>query len=93
MSQQNRKAHAPPMVQVVSSVLWPAFILAGAATGVFFTFLDPVEVLDCQGKAPLGHTAAYTIGFFGFWLLAAASSLATLYFYRTPVPPRAFEHD
>jgi len=67
-------------------VLWPSFLLAGVATTVFFALLDPVRLLDCQGHPPLGRTAAYSLGFFGFWLLTGASSLITLYFYRVPPP-------
>jgi len=75
-----------PAVQRVSSVLWPSFLLAGAATVVFFALIDPVSMLDCQGAPPLSRTAAYSLGFFLFWLLTAASSGATLYFLGTRVP-------
>ncbi|HSS66649.1 MAG TPA: hypothetical protein VLS27_19625 [Gammaproteobacteria bacterium] len=71
-----------PRVQLVSAVLWPSFLLAGAATAVFFTFLDPVSLFDFEGEAPLSRMAAYSLGFFLFWLLGAASSAATAYFMR-----------
>ena len=74
-----------PLVQRVSAVLWPAFLFAGAATGVFFSLFDPVVVLQCDGEPPLGRTAAYSLGFFAFWLLCAGSSAASYYFLR----PRA----
>jgi hypothetical protein len=76
-----------PRVQTVSAVLWPSFVLAGLATVVFFALLDPLSILDVHGEPPLSRTAAYSLGFFGFWLLTAASSLATLYFLNTRVPP------
>jgi len=79
-----------PLVQRLAAILWPSFLLAGAATGVFFTFFDPVTLLECEGEAPLGRTAAYSLGFFGFWLLCAAASAATYYFLRPGAePPRA----
>ena len=69
-----------PLVQRVSAVLWPAFICAGVATGVFFTFFDPISLLECEGEPPLSRMGAYTLGFFLFWLLCIASSAATSYF-------------
>lgn len=76
-----------PRVQRFSAVLWPSFILAGVANVVFFALIDPVTVLDFQGVPPLSRTAAYSLGFFAFWLLTIASSAATLYFVSTSVPP------
>ena len=76
-----------PLVQRVTAVLWPSFLMAGVATVVFFTFLDPREVLVCSGEPPISRTGAYSLGFFGFWLLTAASSAATGYFLR-PQPGR-----
>ncbi len=71
-----------PRVQLVSAILWPSFLLAGVATAVFFTFLDPVKLFEYEGEAPLSRMAAYSLGFFLFWLLCAASSAATAYFMR-----------
>lgn len=73
-------SNGPPLVQRVSAVLWPAFLCAGAATGVFFTFFDPVALLECEGEPPLSRMGAYTLGFFMFWLLCIVSSLGTSYF-------------
>ena len=71
-----------PLVQRVSAVLWPAFLCAGVATGVFFTFFDPVALLECEGEPPLSRTGAYSLGFFMFWVLCIASSVGTSYFLR-----------
>jgi hypothetical protein len=64
-------------------ILWPSFIVAGIAEGVFFTLFDPtsLQLFD----APLGasRTAVYSVGFFAFWLFAAASSALTCFFQRT----------
>ena len=76
-----------PRVQRLSAVLWPSFLLAGAATVVFFALIDPVAMLDCQGTPPLSRTTAYSLGFFLFWLLTCGASAATLYFLSTRVPP------
>lgn len=71
-----------PRVQLLSALLWPSFLLAGAATAVFFTFLDPVKLFECEGQAPLSRMGAYSVGFFLFWLLCTMTSAATAYFLR-----------
>ena len=76
-----------PRVQRVSAVLWPSFLLAGLATVVFFALIDPFSMIEYQGAPPLSRTAAYSLGFFGFWSLTGASSLATLYFLSARIPP------
>jgi hypothetical protein len=78
--QEKLKSADIPLVQRVSAVLWPAFVCAGAATGVFFTFFDPIALLECEGEPPMSRIGAYTLGFFMFWLLCAASSFGTSYF-------------
>lgn len=75
-------AAALPVVQRLSAILWPSFLLAGAATGVFFTYFDPLDLLHCEGEPPFSRTGAYTLGFFLFWLLAASSSFSTSYLLR-----------
>ncbi|MCK5363228.1 MAG: hypothetical protein KAR22_09680 [Gammaproteobacteria bacterium] len=69
-----------PLVQRISAVLWPAFLCAGAATGVFFTFFDPIVLLACEGEPPMSRMGAYTLGFLMFWLLCITSSAGTWYF-------------
>ena len=71
-----------PIVQRVAAVLWPSFIMAGIGTTFFFAFLDPLDLLGCQGEPPFGRLDAYSIGFFFFWLLTGASSLLSAYFLR-----------
>ena len=63
-------------------VLWPSFLVAGMAEIVFFTVVDP-QALYLFGR-PVNYslTATYSIGFLGFWLVGAASSLMTLFFQR-----------
>lgn len=78
---------ALPLVQRVSAVLWPSFLFAGLATVVFFALIDPLGMVEYRGEAPMSRTAAYSLGFFGFWLLTAGASLATLYFLSTSIPP------
>lgn len=76
-----------PLAQRVSAILWPSFICAGAATVVFFTVFDPINLLECEGEPPMSRMGAYTLGFFMFWLLCIASSLGTGYFLRPQTSP------
>ena len=64
-------------------ILWPSFIVASAATGLFFTLFDPADFVVFGRAVDLGRMAVYTIGFFGFWVLGAASSVLTCFFQRT----------
>jgi hypothetical protein len=64
-------------------ILWPSFLIAIPASGVYFSLFDPVD-LDLLGwHVPAMRGAAYTIGFLAFWLLGAASSALTLLLSRT----------
>ena len=53
-------------------ILWPSFLVAGVAEVLFFTVFDPEDF-------EAGRLAAYSIGFFAFWALAAASSAFTCF--------------
>lgn len=58
-------------------VLWPSFLVAAVAEGIFFTVIDPRELYLFGEVVHLSKTATYSIGFFGFWAMCAASSLLT----------------
>lgn len=80
--------------QHIIHILWPSFIAAGAATVVFFTLFDPMELQVLGHDLEVGRTAAYSVGFFGFWALGALSSGLTCFFQRPaadinrcPLPP------
>jgi hypothetical protein len=57
-------------------ILWPSFVAGGLATILFFTALDP------EDPGTLGRNAAYTLGFFFFWAMSAASSAFTCFLQR-----------
>lgn len=58
-------------------VLWPSFLVAGIAEGVFFTVIDPQELYLFGQPVYFSKIATYSLGFFGFWTICAASSLLT----------------
>lgn len=64
-------------------VLWPSFLVAGIAEIVFFTVINPQELYLLGQPVKYSALATYSIGFFAFWILCAASSLTTLFFQRT----------
>jgi len=58
-------------------VLWPSFLVACAAEALFFTLFDPGDLAVFGETLSAGHMAVYSIGFFLFWLMTAASSALT----------------
>lgn len=76
----NRLQKVPSTKQQVATILWLSFLMAGAATGVFFSLVDPIEVGACISMPEVSRTGAYSIGFFLFWLLTAGTSLFTQLF-------------
>jgi hypothetical protein len=67
------------------TILWPSFLAAIAATGLFFSLFDPAELLlRWSGETGLPDIACYTIGFLSSWLFCALSSVLTAYLMRVP---------
>lgn len=60
-------------------VLWPSFVVAGIAEGAFFTLIDPQELYLFGEPVNFSRIATYSIGFFAFWAMCAASSLFTFF--------------
>ena len=72
-----------PLTQQFISVLWPSFAMAIVASGVFFSAFDPRDLIPYNLDIDVSPVAAYSIGFFLFWLLCILSSWGTLYFAIT----------
>jgi len=68
---EHRKVQVRPMLMIV---LWPAFLMACAATGLFFSLVDPMELIVLDERLQMHISGVYTIGFFAFWLLGILSS-------------------
>lgn len=68
--------------QRIMWVLWPSFLTAGAAVGVFFSLFDPNELTLFGDPIALSRVAIYSVGFFVFWAFGAASSALTCYLQR-----------
>ena len=77
---ENKKKKSLPQATKLIVILWLSFVMAGIATGVFFSAIDPDALRACVTFPEISRMGSYTIGFFLFWLLTAASSLLTNYF-------------
>lgn len=83
------------MPQRLIVIFWPSFLIAGLVEILFFTIVDPQELYLFGEQVILSRLATYSIGFFCFWAVCAASSLVTCFFQRTaaeinrcPLPAR-----
>ncbi len=65
------------MKALLIQILWPSFVMAGIAEAVFFTLIDPQELYFFGAPVSFSPLATYSIGFFAFWILCAASSALT----------------
>jgi hypothetical protein len=70
--------------QRIAWILWPAFLAAIPATGLVFSYVDPLEVLWLWGRNDGGRLAVYTLGFLFFWALGAVSSALTCLLQFSP---------
>jgi len=74
---------ADDTVKNLACVLWPSFLVAGIAVGVFFTMVDPQELYLFGEPVHFSKIATYSVGFFCFWALCAASSGLSLWLQRS----------
>ncbi|MFN0038846.1 MAG: hypothetical protein ACKVP2_04995 [Burkholderiales bacterium] len=64
-------------------IFWPSFIAAGIAEGIFFTIFDPMEMSAFGDPVTWSRTTIYSLGFFAFWVVTAASSAMTCFLQKT----------
>jgi hypothetical protein len=70
-------------LQKCIAILWPSFLTAIVATGVFFSAFDPDDLFPFGADLNISRLGIYTIGFFLFWLVTAIAGIGTLYFAIT----------
>lgn len=63
-------------------ILWPSFVVAGLATGVFFSLFDPMDMRVFGEPIAVSAMAAYTLGFFGFWAVGVSAAWLALLLAR-----------
>jgi hypothetical protein len=71
-------------VQRVLWVLWPAFLVAAFAELIFFAVVDPSDLRLFGLPIDTTRMPVYTLGFFAFWALCAASGALTVFLQRSP---------
>lgn len=71
-----------PRAQRMISIFWPSFLVAGLGTIVFFSAIDPREVISPAWVANMGRLEAYTGGFLFLWVLTSLACMLTCYFQR-----------
>jgi hypothetical protein len=59
-------------------ILWPSFLLAGLAEGIFFTVVSPADLIFFGQPIAASDHAIYTVGFFILWLLCTLSSVLSI---------------
>ena len=72
-----------PRTQKCIAVLWPSFLVAIVATGLFFSAFDPDDLYPFGEQTEVSRLGIYSIGFLLFWLVSAISGIGTLYFAIT----------
>jgi hypothetical protein len=63
-------------------ILWPSFVIGAIAESAFFAAFDPLDLHFFGEPLAASRMTVYTIGFFVFWLVAAASSAFTCFLQR-----------
>ncbi len=64
-------------------ILWPAFLIAIPATGIYFSLFDPIEMGFATSSAQVDRGIIYTLGFLMFWLIGIAASALTVFLERS----------
>lgn len=74
----------PCMARAAMSIAWPSFLAAAAFTGLFFSSVDPEELMIFGMPLELSRREAYGLGFMIFWGFSALSSSMTYLLARPP---------
>lgn len=76
------------MARLMMVVLWPSFLVAIVAEGFFFSLFDPQDLGMLGVHLDVSPLAAYTVGFFCFWLFCGLASMLTCYLADVPTERR-----
>lgn len=72
------------MRRLAMVILWPSFLVAAMAEGLFFSLLDPQDLRLGGEGITLSPLAAYSLGFFLFWLFCALAAMLSYYLANVP---------
>jgi len=65
-------------------IVWPSFLMAGVMEMVVFAMVDPQDLNLFNQSIDLPRQGIYTLSFFIFWIICAASSCLSLFLYMEP---------
>ena len=72
------------LAQRLGWVLWPSFLMACVAELGFFALFDPTDLHLFGVPIEVERMPIYTVGFFAFWIIGAASSAITVFLAQSP---------
>ena len=64
-------------VRRIAGILWPSFLVACGMEVLVFALIDPIHSYCGADALHMSRQGIYTVSFFVFWLMAAASSACT----------------
>jgi len=67
------------MKKILLWILWPSFVVAGAASGLFFSAFDPHDLHWFGTPLEISRLGAYTVGFLFFWFISAVACAFALW--------------
>jgi len=65
-------------------IVWPSFLMAGVMEMVVFAMVDPQDLHFFNQAKDVSRQGIYTLSFFIFWIICAASSSLSLFLYMEP---------
>ena len=74
----------PCLAKAAMSIAWPSFLASAALTGLFFSSVDPSELVLFGVELELERREAYGLGFMVFWGFSALASGMTYMLARPP---------
>ncbi|GGC70122.1 hypothetical protein [Undibacterium terreum] len=72
-------------MRLLMTILWPSFLVAIAAEGLFFSLFDPLDLAPGGKHIELPAVAVYSAGFLCFWLFCALASSLSCYLLEAKV--------
>jgi hypothetical protein len=72
------------MAQRWMGIVWPSFLMAAVLEVLVFSMIDPHDLHWFGRPLEVSREAGYTLGFFGFWMITAASSTLTAVLAQAP---------
>lgn len=69
-------------MQKYIAIFWPSFLVAGVATILFSTYIDPDLLLHGLGLENVSRLGIYSIAWLIFWVMGIITATLTCYFLK-----------